>query len=49
MNDTSIGLDQTEEEMLTYEVSDETLEASAGMDKTSGNFTNFCTGISCPG
>jgi hypothetical protein len=30
MNDKAIHLDQTEEKILTYEVSDEALEAAAG-------------------
>ena len=52
MNDTTIGLDQTEEEILTYEVSDEALETAAGTGKEkAGNYTlGFCTGLSaCPG
>jgi len=47
MNDTTIVLDQTEEEILTHEVSDEALE-TAGKEKA-GLWTAFCTGISCPG
>lgn len=46
-----IKLDQTDEEIFSYEVSDEALEiaAEAGKDKV-GNFTlSFCTGLStCP-
>ena len=52
MNDITIGLDQTEEEILTYEVSDEALEATAGTGKEkAGNYTfGGCTGLSvCPG
>jgi hypothetical protein len=45
MNGTTIGLDQTEAETLSYEISDEALEAAAGND----NWTMFCTGIQCPG
>jgi hypothetical protein len=43
------GLDQTEEEILTYDVSDEALETAAGAEK--GAWTlGACTGISvCPG
>jgi hypothetical protein len=51
MNDITIGLDQTEEEILTYEVSDEALEATAGTRKEkAGNYTfGACTGLSvCP-
>jgi hypothetical protein len=34
MNDTTIGLEQTEEEMLTYEVSDKALESRSGERKS---------------
>jgi hypothetical protein len=49
MSDTTIGLDQTEEEMLAYEVSDETA-AGTGSEKA-GNYTLlYCTALSlCPG
>ena len=45
MNDTTtIGLDRPEEEILTYEVSDEALETAAGMgNKQAGNNTLVCT------
>ena len=45
MSDTTIGLDQTEEEMiLAYEVSDEALERAAGTgSKQAGNYTLVCT------
>jgi hypothetical protein len=49
MNDTKI--DQREEEILTYEVSDEALEAAAGTVKEkAGAFTlAFCSGLdTCP-
>jgi len=50
MNDTT-RLEQTEEQILTYEVSDEALEIAAetGKDRV-GNFTlSFCSGLStCP-
>ena len=51
MSDTTLGLDQTEEEILTYEVSDEALETAAGTGKekagnyTLGGFTGFSV---CP-
>ena len=47
MNDKTI--DQTEEEILSHEVSDEALETAAGKDKV-GNFTlAFCSGLeTCP-
>ena len=48
MNETTIGLDQIEEEILTHNVSDEALETAAGKEKA-GLWTAFCTGISCPG
>jgi hypothetical protein len=51
MNDTTVGLDQTEAEILAFEVSDEALEtaASTGTERV-GNFTlAFCSGLStCP-
>jgi hypothetical protein len=51
MTDTNKRLDQTEEVILIYEVSDEALEiaASAG-EGIAGNFTlGACTGLSiCP-
>jgi len=50
MND-SIGLGQTEEKILTYEVSDGALEAAAGtMRDQAGSFTvSFCSGLdTCP-
>jgi len=40
--------EQTEEEILTCEVSDEALEIAAGTGKEA-NFTMMCSGISCPG
>jgi hypothetical protein len=41
---TTIGLDRPEEEILTYEVSDEGLETAAGMgNKQAGNNTLVCT------
>lgn len=43
--------DHNEENLLTYEVSDETLEIAAGTAKEKTNFTlGACTGLSeCPG
>jgi hypothetical protein len=48
---TTNGLDQTEEEILTYDVSDEALETAAGAGMEKGAWTlGACTGISvCPG
>lgn len=44
MNDTSVELDQAEEEMLAYEVSDEALETASGIgSKQAGNLTLACT------
>ena len=51
MNDKTIGLDQTEEEVLTYEVSDEAIETAAGMEKwkAEAHTMAFCSGLStCP-
>ena len=36
MNDTTIGLDEIGEELLTYEVSDEALETAAGTGRGPG-------------
>lgn len=46
----SVGLDQVEEEMLAYEVSDAALETAAGTVRA-GNYTLFfCTALDiCPG
>lgn len=52
MNHTTIGLDQTEEEILTHEVSDDALETAGGTgNEKAGAYTlGFCTGLSaCPG
>jgi hypothetical protein len=48
MCDTTIGLDRTEEEIFTYEVSDEALESAAGTAKEkAGNYTlAACTDLS---
>ena len=51
MNETTIGLEQTEPEILTFEVPDEALEAAAGTMKEKGaNYTlAACSGLSvCP-
>jgi hypothetical protein len=50
MSDTT-RFDQIEEEILSYEVSDEALETAAGTGKEkAGNYTlGFCSGLSvCP-
>lgn len=43
-------LDQTEDELLAYDISDEALESAAGSEKA-GNYTlYFCTALDlCPG
>lgn len=50
MNHTTIGLDQAEEAILTYEISDEALERAAWTVKELGNYTiGNCTGLeTCP-
>jgi hypothetical protein len=51
MNDIN-GLDQTEREILAYEVADEALESAAGTkSQNAGNYTLFyCTALDlCPG
>jgi hypothetical protein len=47
MNDDTAALDQADEEILTYTVSDEALEATAGTERgantiTAGTFLNCC-------
>jgi len=52
MKDMTIGLDQTEEEMLTHELCDEALESAAGTgSEKAGKYTLFyCTALDlCPG
>ena len=42
-------IDQTEDEILTYEVSDESLETAAATAKAGAYTLGFCTGLStCP-
>ena len=51
MTETTMSIEQTEEEALAFEVSDEALEASAGTAReTAANYTlGSCTGLSvCP-
>jgi len=52
MTKITIGLEQTEQEILTFEVSDEALEAAACMmeDKAANYTLGACSGLSvCPG
>jgi hypothetical protein len=51
MKNITIGLEQTDEEILAFEVSDAALEIAAGTAKEKANFTlGACTGLSeCPG
>ncbi|MGA7388228.1 MAG: hypothetical protein WBW99_09925 [Pseudolabrys sp.] len=51
MKNITIGLEETDEERLAFEVSDETLESAAGSAKEKANFTlGACSGLSvCPG
>ena len=39
MNDETTTLDQTDEDILTYTVSDEVIEAAAGIEKGAGGYT----------
>ena len=51
MRDTTIGLERSEDEILTCQISDETLEAAAGAvgDKAGSVTLAYCTGLStCP-
>ena len=47
----TIGLEQTEEDILAFEISDETLEVAACSAKEKANFTlGACSGLTvCPG
>ena len=51
MNDTTIQLDKTEDEMFVHAISDEALEIAAGSGEKGGNYTlYFCTALAlCPG
>jgi len=51
MNESTIGLDQTEEEILACEISDEALEgvASTAKQKAQNQTASFCSGwFTCP-
>lgn len=49
MNDATIGRDQIEEGILSFDVSDEAMEAAAEMGKAAYTLLN-CTGLTeCPG
>ena len=51
MSDTTIGLEGNEDEILSFQVSDETLETAAGVgSEKAGAYTiSFCSGLStCP-
>jgi hypothetical protein len=51
MKNITIALEQTDEEILAFEVSGTALEIAAGTAKEKANFTlGACTGLSeCPG
>jgi hypothetical protein len=51
MKNVTIRLEQTEEEILAFGVSDDALEIAAGTSKEKANFTlGACSGLSvCPG
>jgi hypothetical protein len=52
MTETTIGLEQIEQEILAFEVSDETLETAAGTvrEKVANYTLAACSGLSvCPG
>ena len=51
MKNITKGLEQTDEESLAFEVSDEALEVAGGSAKEKANFTlGACSGLSvCPG
>ena len=43
MNETTIDVDQADEEILTYTVSDEALEAAAGTERAGPTFGYYGT------
>ena len=51
MKNITIGLEQTDEESLAFEVSDEAIEIAASSAEEKANFTlGACSGLSvCPG
>jgi hypothetical protein len=50
MNDNTARLEQTDDEILSFEVADEALESAAGVDKAEPFTLGACTGLSvCPG
>ena len=51
MTNFTMGLQQNEEDIFAFEVSDEALEMAAGAEKEKANFTlGTCSGLSvCPG
>ena len=50
MTDATNRLDQTDEEILSYEISDELLETTAVAANAAAYTLGFCTGLSvCPG
>jgi hypothetical protein len=51
MKKLTIGLEQIEEDILAFEISDETLEVAACLTKEKANFTlGACSGLTvCPG
>lgn len=51
MKNITVGLERSDEEIFTFEVSDDALQNAAGSAKDKTNFTlGSCTGLSeCPG
>ncbi len=51
MNNTTMEINETEQDIFAFEVSDEALETAAGTAKEKANFTlGACSGLSvCPG
>jgi len=49
MNPTTVQMDQKEEEILSFEISDEVLESAAATEMTSPYTIALCTGVLvCP-
>jgi hypothetical protein len=49
MNDATCGLDQAEEEALSYDVSDEAVEAAAGLGRAECAVSHWTCRITNPG
>ena len=49
MNEKSVALDQSQDDVLTAEISDEAIELAAARDRTGNATISFCSGLeTCP-